>query len=941
MNVDNIYDSLSQIYQRKNFDNQLLNKLKSENLSKSSITIKIYILEFLIDQEDDLSSINNYNDIWFIKDNVTNVDIYLKYIELMINLIKEGNLAKINIYKEIEIFIDNNEYGNKIFYLLAILNKFYLPDLMILLFIGFVLGEKKEFIKKNYSKNVLYLCSTAKFKLNYIDFKANIFSLNEGVLEIINIYFFFKLYLKKDANSINSFENFLQNIFKDDFDLKVYYKKLEKSEMLQYIFYNEDNLIDSNSYKNKATILIKNIKENIKNINIEEQLLSFEEEEEEVEEETHEIFDNGDKKIFLIQSNQQLNESNISTSQNPNKNMNINENANVLSNENKIIENKVNINEVNKDKTNQEDVKNNKIDNINENLPENPDKTDINSNATENKIIKGTNSISSTNSKTSDEDSIFQHINNFIDYPKYSELKIILKECDKTDDFIEGSAFYLLIQLNNKISEIKNILSNSILDVNIFIEKIELESKLRLLSMENLRLEILINFLKNPNIINIKRKILEIINFHLYYENYEYFDLNDDYSPKIHNLEELEKLINLKILKDNKNKKALNDLKKIQNEKINIVSGKKGLLKPKINRKIDENKKRKLLIAKEFLDFYKHFLDSHVQSSQDTIKYFLLPRKMFNSETNENKYIFDLESFLSEKNKIPEIVGLNRNEQVINLKIYNYEKHLEINEALDILFPFKSKNTNIEIQISNIIKKKKNEYIKNIKKMKEIYQELFMIDFKPEDGEKCTDFKDEINKQINEYANIFEKEVLNKLYKLVEKIFEGAIDDQKKNIIYYLKNFFSKLLEKYRMNLLKKNEFLDLNKLLYFLSVRILILNKTIIFFNKSKKYFENKLKAEEEKYNEMMIKVDANLNQLKKIIENNKNFEVENDAYENWIRKVSSSYNNKDEISLESLKEYFKNNIKKKLNLEMNFIYDTKFCLWAIKSEFGGYFFN
>ena len=119
---------------------------------------------------------------------------------------------------------------------------------------------------------------------------------------------------------------------------------------------------------------------------------------------------------------------------------------------------------------------------------------------------------------------------------------------------------------------------------------------------------------------------------------------------------------------------------------------------------------------------------------------------------------------------------------------------MEINEALDILFPFKSKNTNIEIQISNIIKKKKNEFIKNIKKMKEIYQELFMIDFKPEDGEKCTDFKDEINKQINEYANIFEKEVLNKLYKLVEKILEGAIDAQKKNIIYYLKNFFSKFL---------------------------------------------------------------------------------------------------------------------------------------------------
>ena len=55
-------------------------------------------------------------------------------------------LIYINI---IEIFLENVESGNKIFYLLSIINKLYLLDLVILLFIGFVLGEKKNFIKKN------------------------------------------------------------------------------------------------------------------------------------------------------------------------------------------------------------------------------------------------------------------------------------------------------------------------------------------------------------------------------------------------------------------------------------------------------------------------------------------------------------------------------------------------------------------------------------------------------------------------------------------------------------------------------------------------------------------------------------------------------------------------------------------------------------------------
>ena len=68
MNDTNIYETLCQIFQQKDIDNKLLKKLKLENLSKAKTTIKIYILEFLIDSEDKKSIIKDLNDIWFIKD---------------------------------------------------------------------------------------------------------------------------------------------------------------------------------------------------------------------------------------------------------------------------------------------------------------------------------------------------------------------------------------------------------------------------------------------------------------------------------------------------------------------------------------------------------------------------------------------------------------------------------------------------------------------------------------------------------------------------------------------------------------------------------------------------------------------------------------------------------------------------------------------------------
>ena len=518
---------------------------------------------------------------------------------------------------------------------------------------------------------------------------------------------------------------------------------------------------------------------------------------------------------------------------------------------------------------------------------------------------------------------------------------------------------------------------------------------MQLLSITNLRLEILINILKNSNIINIKRKLLEILTFHLYYENPDYFELKKDYEPSINNLKELEEMIKTKLTKDKKNVKISKDLKTVQDLMENIEikqknseEGKqtvkpdikendenKEALKPnnKVNNKEQEIKEKKdikskekdsedeakkniniiplkkscLLIAKNFLDYYKGLLNNPVHISENTANFYLLPRCMFNSEIETNKYLFDLESFLSEnkgnnKGNI-EIIGLNKNKQIKNIDIYNNEKYLDINEALKILFSFNSSFNNIESQTTKIINKNKKDFIKNMKEVKEFYKDIFLIDIKTEENEKCNNFEEGINEQINKYVDDFENEVLSKLNKLNETLFEGKIDNKKKNIIYYQKKFFSNFLSNYSIYFLKKSDYPDLKKLLYFLNIRILILNKIIKYFEDYRKKFLQRLISEEKEYNEIMTKVKSNLKQLKASIEKNYNFEEKNNAYEKWRIKYISTYKDIDidKISSDSLKRYFRENIKLKLNLEMNFTYDAKFCLWAIKNKFGEYFMN
>ena len=178
------------------------------------------------------------------------------------------------------------------------------------------------------------------------------------------------------------------------------------------------------------------------------------------------------------------------------------------------------------------------------------------------------------------------------------------------------------------------------------------------------------------------------------------------------------------------------------------------------------------------------------------------------------------------------------------------------------------------------------------------------------------------------------------MFGFIKDIYEGKIKDPNKEIISNIKKFFVNFIEKCPIYPVKQTDFPDINQLLFFASIKILILNKMITYFEESRKYFIDKIKLEEEEYRNLSKIVKKKLTSIKESVQEYYNFEQQINVYENWKKKVRSKYS-KNDTSIDKLKEYLTKYITRKLNLEMSYIYDSKFCLWAIINEFGDYFFD
>ena len=277
------------------------------------------------------------------------------------------------------------------------------------------------------------------------------------------------------------------------------------------------------------------------------------------------------------------------------------------------------------------------------------------------------------------------------------EIKIYLEhyeKCNKLNDLCE------------KISYILN---------DIKIDKNSLDKYYNIL-FENKENKLLINkllstiiLLQNSNITNLRRKLTEVIPFHIMEKHRDYFSFTCDYFPNPSNLNELKKILSEKLqsetLGENEKDMINNDLKRL-NVFINMKNQNTNSDCSVI---IEENniigKKIKMVI--DFLKYYKKNCHPIVHMSKKDIDYYLLPRSLFSSNLKYADYIFSLSDKTKQKNyddKNDDKIKLEN--KIDEYTLYKDEKIIVIEEVLDILFSKNYLNMS-EINVDNKIEGKK------------------------------------------------------------------------------------------------------------------------------------------------------------------------------------------------------------------------------------------
>ena len=136
MDSNEIIQKLNKVFEQQEINYELLNKLEQKTVHLNKNTLKVHLLYFLIDKDDKTASIKIQNDLWSIKENTDNISLIIQYINFMINLIKKDDYINMNIYEEMEEFV-KTDIGNRLIYILSIINKCYVSDWTNFLFLCF------------------------------------------------------------------------------------------------------------------------------------------------------------------------------------------------------------------------------------------------------------------------------------------------------------------------------------------------------------------------------------------------------------------------------------------------------------------------------------------------------------------------------------------------------------------------------------------------------------------------------------------------------------------------------------------------------------------------------------------------------------------------------------------------------------------------------------
>ena len=328
-----------------------------------------------------------------------------------------------------------------------------------------------------------------------------------------------------------------------------------------------------------------------------------------------------------------------------------------------------------------------------------------------------------------------------------------------------------------------------------------------------LRLKTLINQIKSSSIINIKRKLIDLLVFYIIKKNEIFFSLNVNYSP---NKTFLEKILNIlqkkRRYETEEIQKKINDIEKLIQKKKSITN---------YHIKIENSDLKDII---NFFSYYKKYYIFHLEKENELYK---VNKLIFNENENEyqNQEIIIKNKDKSSKNSNQEINCLNldyafklifeftpdyeTNEITLSkeLKSIKEEKKVKIDNIIDLISASLDKiiylnDTNSEIpkfeidndeyfskEAKDLIKKRKSEFDKKIKSINELLS-IFEI------GDNNFQFQQTAIAKIQE-----------QLFYIVKKEFSINIDyfieiDENKpgiSVLYYFQYKFMKLKDLYQI----------------------------------------------------------------------------------------------------------------------------------------------
>lgn len=475
--------------------------------------------------------------------------------------------------------------------------------------------------------------------------------------------------------------------------------------------------------------------------------------------------------------------------------------------------------------------------------------------------------------------------------------------------------------INNHINEYNQI-QNSKKDL--FLVLIKLEKSLITIN----KLKGVIETLKAPTIINMKRKIIDLIIYLIIKNNEDKFKLNPDYCPNQNFLKMiLKKLNNIEHNDNIKNKIVFIN---------NLISQNKTTIEFPIS--CTDIKINKIM---QYLSFYKSNCNEIVHISNQQAKNYYIP---FNQYIDKN--IINL--LQSEKNDKENELNSNNKIQTTNEeKIIDNEKDddafLDINLAFD--FVFKSSNSLIDnSKLEKDIKILKLDESKNlsIDKISEVYSDMFnqisklwskKMEYKINNNIFTSKEQLWINNGVNKFNEKL-KSVIQELYKLKE------FDDDSNKVKEFSTRFSKEI------NALVKNELkFDIqyfgnlcetdegrNLLVYFQYklMKFNLLDNAIQDVIKIlEKYFENKRNNILNIFNTIKIETEKMNEKIEKSVHLKSGIKI----FREWKIKKSISLGN---TSFDSFIFQIKDLIKsvKSIKLDEDIISDQVTSLWLIENK-------